>query len=262
MTMRRIQVAGGCGLAVHDVGEGPGVVLVPSLGRGAADFLDLADRLAGAGFRAVAIEPRGVAGSDGLVRGLDLHDLARDVLDVAAWMGGDPVHLVGHGFGQRVVRCAAADAPAAVRSVALLGAGGIVDPPEEVERDQVLILFSPLPEQERLALIHHVFFAPSSDPAAWSEGWWPQAAELQAMATRCTPVQDWWDAGGVPVLVVQPLEDRLVPNENGRRIVEQLGPRATLVEVPRAGHALLPEQPIFLADHLIGFCSRVESLVR
>lgn len=260
MTMRSVEV-GGCRLRVHDVGEGPGVVLVPSLGRGAADYLDLADRLAGAGFRAVAVDPRGVAGSGGVVRGLDLHRLAADVLAIASWMGPSPVHLVGHGFGQRVVRCAASDNPNAVRSVAVLAAGGLCDPEEGIAEDQVRVLFSPLPEIDRVALIGRVFFAPGNDPTPWREGWWPDAAQLQAFATRCTPVQQWWDAAGVPMLVMQPLEDRLVPAANGRMLQEQFGTRVTLVEIPGAGHALLPERPVAVADHLIGFFSRVETLV-
>ncbi len=258
--MRRVDV-GGAHLGVHDVGDGPGVVLVPSLGRGAADYVDLADRLAAAGFRAVAIDPRGVGGSTGLMRGLDLHRLAEDVLEVAAWMDGGPVHLVGHGFGHRVVRCAAADSPDQVRSVVLLGAGGLLDADDAVEADQVRLLFSPTPEAERQTLIAEVFFAPGGDSTPWREGWWPDAAQLQAFATRCTPIEAWWQAGDVPVLVVQPMQDRLAPVGNGRLLVEQLGARARLVEIDGAGHALLPEQPVAVADHLIGFCSRVEALI-
>ncbi len=52
-------------IEVRVQGEGPTVVLVPSLGRGAADFDALAARLARAGYQAVAPEPRGIAGSTG-----------------------------------------------------------------------------------------------------------------------------------------------------------------------------------------------------
>ena len=45
-------VAGPAGpIEVHVMGEGPTVVLLPSLGRGAADFQALAARLARAGFQ-------------------------------------------------------------------------------------------------------------------------------------------------------------------------------------------------------------------
>lgn len=235
--------------------------MVPSLGRGAADFVELADRLADEGFRAVALNPRGVDGSGGLHSRLDLHRLAADVIAVAGWMGGGAVHLVGHGFGQRVVRCAASSGPDSALSLVLLAAGGLVDPPDSVAVAQARVVFSHMPEPERLALISQLFFAAGNDAISWHEGWWPAAATAQALATRRTPVQEWFGPTGHPVLVVQPQEDSLVPSQNGSLLVEALGRGACLVEVPGAGHALLPEQPTLVADAIIGFLSRVETEV-
>jgi pimeloyl-ACP methyl ester carboxylesterase len=52
---------------------------------------------------------------------------------------------------------------------------------------------------------------------------------------------------------VQGLDDVLAPPVNGRALVERLGRRASLIEVPDAGHAMLPEQPLAVADALIDF---------
>ncbi|MBK8631995.1 MAG: hypothetical protein IPN84_18045 [Sphingomonadales bacterium] len=46
-------------------GKGPLVVLLPSLGRSASDFDDLSSRIAAAGFRTAAINPRGIGKSKG-----------------------------------------------------------------------------------------------------------------------------------------------------------------------------------------------------
>jgi len=45
----------------------------------------------------------------------------------------------------------------------------------------------------------------------------------------------------------------LAPPVNGRNLVTRLGQRARLVELARAGHALLPEQPRAISAALIEF---------
>jgi pimeloyl-ACP methyl ester carboxylesterase len=45
-------------------GQGPLIVLLPSLGRGATDFDPIADRLADAAFRVLRPEPRGIGFGD------------------------------------------------------------------------------------------------------------------------------------------------------------------------------------------------------
>jgi pimeloyl-ACP methyl ester carboxylesterase len=55
---------------------------------------------------------------------------------------------------------------------------------------------------------------------------------------------------------VQPAEDVIAPPENAANIVEILGPRASMVTIPRAGHALLPEQPAAVAVALLTWLDR------
>jgi pimeloyl-ACP methyl ester carboxylesterase len=47
----------------------------------------------------------------------------------------------------------------------------------------------------------------------------------------------------------------MAPPENGRMLARRLGSRERLVEIPDAGHALLPEQPRHVAAAIIGFLS-------
>src|SRR5712692_7638578 len=58
------------------------------------------------------------------------------------------------------------------------------------------------------------------------------------------------------VLVIQGLQDRLAPPENGRRYVAEVAQHATLCEIDGAGHALLPERPDEIANALIALFER------
>ncbi len=70
---------------------------------------------------------------------------------------------------------------------------------------------------------------------------------------QATDPADWWDAGTAPLLVVQGLADRIAPPANGRDLAIAHPDRVTLIEIERAGHALLPEQPADVAAAVVGF---------
>jgi pimeloyl-ACP methyl ester carboxylesterase len=78
-------------------GSGPLVVLLPSRGRGSEDFDALAAGIAQAGFRVLRPQPRGAGASTGPLKGLTLHDFARDMAEVIKHEGGGPAVMVGHG---------------------------------------------------------------------------------------------------------------------------------------------------------------------
>src|SRR5580698_6210961 len=105
-------------------GIGPVFLMIPSLGRGASDFDDLSRRLVEAGFTVVRPEPRGIGKSTGKMSGLTLHDLAADAAAVIDSLGGKPVIVVGHAFGQRIGRTLTADRPELVKGMAMIAAGG------------------------------------------------------------------------------------------------------------------------------------------
>ena len=79
---RTVMVRGDTQIEILAQGEGPLAVLLPSLGRGAADFDEIAERLADAGLRVLRPEPRGIGQSRGPMTGIDLHDYADDVAAV------------------------------------------------------------------------------------------------------------------------------------------------------------------------------------
>ena len=113
-------------------GAGPLVVLIPSLGRGAEDFDDLGERLALAGYRALAPQPRGLGASRGPLRNITLHDLTRDIAAVIEHEAQGPAVVAGHAFGNFVARTSAADFPRLVRGVALIAAAHLWPVPPDV----------------------------------------------------------------------------------------------------------------------------------
>ncbi len=242
-------------------GTGPVVLMIPSLGRGASDFDDLSRRFVAARFTSVRPDPRGIGKSTGPMDGLTLHDLAADAALVIQALGGQPVVVVGHAFGQRVGRTLAADRPELVKAMVLVAAGGRA-PMKPGAAEALLGCFRlDRPDAERLADVKFAFFAPgndaANDPAVWLGGWFPNVATAQIAATRATPVEGWWNAGSaVPLLVIQGLQDTVAPPENGRMMKAELGDRVELLDIDGAGHALLPKQPEKIAAAIIAFALR------
>lgn len=253
---RRTLDLGGVHVEYYVQGSGPLVVLLPSLGRGAEDFADIAPRLAHR-CRVVTPQPRGIAGSSGPMTGITLHDLARDVAAVIEHEGGGPALMGGHAFGNFVARTTATDRPELVRGIALLGATHVWPVPPEVRESIMRSSDLSLPDAERLRCLQHAFFAPGHDPGVWLAGWHPEVKKAQRIATDATPQSEWWQAGTVPILDVQPENDVMIPPEAEQRYRDELGERVSIVRIPDAGHALLPEQPAAVAQALLSFVSEL-----
>ncbi len=187
---------------------------------------------------------------------LTMHDLAADVASVVESLDRGAAHVVGHALGNRVVRCLATDRPDLVRTVTLLAAGGMVQPTAAIREALTRCFRLDLPDAERLDAVQAAFFAPGNDASVWREGWWPGAAAMQSKANRATPVEDWWEAGSAPLLVIQGLDDATAPVANGYALKDRLGDRVELVDITDAGHALLPEQPFAIERAVLAFLAQ------
>lgn len=227
--------------------SGPPIVMLASLGRPGSDFDEVAQALGRAGYRVTLPEPRGIGDSSGPMEKLSLHDLAEDVAHVIETVAKAPVMLIGHAFGNRLARTTAADRPELVSRVGLLACGGLIEMPEKARKALIGCFDEKLSPEEHIECVRYGFFARSNDPEVWHDGWHRDVMLMQSSAVRCTPVEDWWEAGGQPMLVVQALEDAIALPANAHDLKARLGARATLVELPNAGHAMLPEQPARIA---------------
>jgi pimeloyl-ACP methyl ester carboxylesterase len=245
-------------LELFVAGAGPMVVLVASLGRGATDFADLADRLGRAGYRTVCPQPRGIGRSTAPLAGLTMDALARDVATIITTIGGPGAQatVVGHAFGNRVARMVATSFPEVIERVVLLAAGGLVAPGAEAAANLRRVFDRALSPAEHLDAVREAFFAPGHDASVWATGWHPAVAIAQSSATTTTPVEQWWHAGTAPLLVVQPADDVIAVPANAEQLVAALDGRAELVTIPDAGHALLPEQPEAVAACVIDWLDR------
>lgn len=233
-------------------GSGPLVVMIPSLGRPAEDFDDLARRVTAAGFTAVRVQPRGVGRGTGPMQDQTLFDLAGDAALVIERLGGSAI-VIGHAFGQREARALAASRPDLVRGVVTLAAGGKAPLPEKARQALLACFDTTLPAEQHLENVRYAFFAQGNDPAVWRDGWHGETARLQVAATQATPLARWWGGGSAPMLVVQGLQDMVASPENGRALKAEFGARVTLVEIDGAGHALLPEKPAEIAAAALPF---------
>lgn len=240
-------------LSYRVAGRGAPVVLLPSLGRGAEDFDQLAAAVSKAGFQVISPQPRGIGGSRGPMQALRLDDLAGDVLAVLDDVSTEPAIVIGHAFGNRVARRLASLQPSRVRAVILLAAGGRVRMAPEIEPIFLQCFDLSLPVEVRMKAVGKAFFAPGNDASPWRDGWWPDAARAQLLASEQTPVELWWKAGGRPILVIQGRDDILAPPANAQILKEELGAQVSVVEAPHAGHAMLPEQPQLIADTVIAY---------
>ncbi|HEX4367903.1 MAG TPA: alpha/beta hydrolase [Rhodopila sp.] len=219
------------------------LVLLPSSSRDSEDFDEISEMFAAAGFRVLRPQPRGMCGSTGPMDGLTLHDHARDVAVVIERLGGGSAFVLGHAFGQWIGRCVAADHPHRVRGMILAAAAAKSADPGLREHLAKCVDTS-LPDPVRLAALQVAFFAPGHDPSSWLGNWHPVASKSQRAASAATPQDDWWTAGSAPVLDIQAAFDPWRPADTRNGILDDLGAaRVTVVVVPDASHALIPEQP-------------------
>ena len=249
----RVVARGDVHLELIDQGAGPAIVMIPSLGRGAHDFDDLAGRLVAAGFRVIRPQPRGIGESTGPMTGLTLHDLADDVALAITGSGLKSAIVLGHDDGNRIARATAAYHPEVVSRVILVGAGGKIPPDPEAAAALRAVFDTSLSPEAHLRAVDVGFFAPGNDPPVWRDGWHADVARMEATAGTATPLKDWWTAGSAPLLVVVGNQDRIAPPANAERLKADVGDRAVVVHLNGAGHALLPEQPKALADAIIAY---------
>jgi pimeloyl-ACP methyl ester carboxylesterase len=244
----------------HDRGRGEAVVLLASLARPASDFNELVVDLNGAGFRTLAIEARGIGWSTGagLFGARTFHDLAADVADVlehAGFGAAERVHVVGHAFGNRVARTFAMDYSRRVRTLTLVAAGGQAPIPLRIQGALLVATAGFLPDGMREREIDRVFFAEGNEiPDHWKTGWNFLPGLAQIRANAATRSEEFWRGGDAPVLVLQGEEDPVAPPEAaGLALAAEFPERVTLVQIPGASHALLPERPERIQEAVIAF---------
>jgi pimeloyl-ACP methyl ester carboxylesterase len=241
MNIQVIRPAAGISLVYHSTGSGPVVIVLPSIGRGAAEMQPFAQALADGGVRVLLVEPRGIGGSIG-PESYTLHDLAADIAGLIDATGTGPAILAGHAFGNWVARMTATLYPEKILGVVLLAAAAR-EWPRSIVSDIELCSDGTRDDRERLAALQRVFFAKGNDPAAWLQGWHPDVLDRQKKAGAAVDQTEWWAAGRAPILDIQADEDPFRPLESADELCSALPGRVETLRIPGASHALPVERP-------------------
>ena len=110
--------ANGARFHVAEMGAGPLVLMLHGFPTFWWTWRHALPVLADAGYRAVAMDLRGYAGSDHPPRGYDPRTLSADVSGVIRSLGERDAVLVGHGWGGFLAWCCAVMQPESVRAIA------------------------------------------------------------------------------------------------------------------------------------------------
>jgi pimeloyl-ACP methyl ester carboxylesterase len=250
--------AGAARLETVTWGSGEPVIMLPGSGYSSSAFGLLGPELAKRGYRAIAVSPRGMRGSTGPLEGLTFRDYTADVAALIERVAGGRAHVLGWAWGNRIARTLATERPDRVGTITLIAAGGKF-PSDPSMTDLNARLRQPnLSQAERERVWALRSLAPESDVAplvAITESW-PEANAAWNAAGRNIKLEEWWPGGRAPMLVVQGLQDKIAPPANGRDLKASYPDRVTLVEIDRAGHALLVEHPARIAEETAAFLRR------
>jgi pimeloyl-ACP methyl ester carboxylesterase len=259
----------GCGAAriAYDVeGEGPLVVCLPGMGDLRSVFRFMTPALVAAGYRVATMDLRGHGNSDDGFEAYDDVAEAEDALALIAELGGGPALLVGNSMGAGAAVWAAAEDPAKVAGLALLGP--FVRNPKT----------NPL-----LALAMRLLLIKPWGPAAWQAYYrksYPgrqdeRLAEHQREMRQAMRRGDHWRSfvrttrtshapaearlGKVkaPALVVMGEKDQDWPDPvaEARFVADALS--AELLLVPECGHYPQAEYPELVNPAVVAFAQRV-----
>ena len=237
------------------------LVALPGSGGDFSRYKYLAPLLADAGYRVIAVNQRGIMESTGDLEVLTLNDYAQDVVAIIEAFGLEQAHFLGWALGNRTARMVATDHPESVASISLIAAGGLAKPltiPGELGR---LLGDATLPEAEKFELARRTLFSPHTDDEIVLDyvrtlKYWPDARRSQREANRNTPLEQWWAGGNGPMLIIQGVDDKTAPPENGSRMKLEFGERITLVDLEAAGHAMGLEKPRETAAAIVSFLAK------
>jgi pimeloyl-ACP methyl ester carboxylesterase len=247
---RQIVRYDGVAIDVIVEGQGPAILLLPSLARDSEDYDAVAEGLAAAGFRVLRPQPRGIGASTGPMTGISLHDFANDIAEVITSLGDGRAVIVGHAYGNWVARMTAVDHPNLVRGI-VTAAAAAKQYPSELSVAINIAGDPTKPEEDRLRALRLAFFAPGHDPSGWLAGWHPHVREAQRAAAAAVKQAEWWSAGSAPLLDLQAEQDPFKPADRRSEMKDEFGARVTIAVIPNASHALIPEQPQAVVDALV-----------
>jgi len=276
MQLRKVE-AGGLSFEIAEAGASNErrVLLVHGFTGAKDDFVDAVDRLADAGWHAVAPDLRG-HGNSAQPASEDAYDLdlfADDLwalVDALGWR--DRFVLLGHSMGGMVAQVAAVRQPSRLRGLVLMDTSH--GPPEDIDAGELDLGLAIVREHGMETL--HELAASREDPLATPAslrvraerpGWEEferrkflasSPAMWASMVPKMLSQEDRLDAVAtlpVPVLVLVGEQDQrfLAPSQRMAKVI----PSARLVVIPDAGHSPQFENTEAWWDALVSFLQEV-----
>ena len=131
-----------------------------------------------------------------------------------------------------------------MRSVTLLAAGGLVAPATPIGTHFGNATEVKMNGSDCVTVYGARWLSPASDPKVLATvECWPAVHVAHLATGRGMALEEWWDAGTAPLLVIQGLDDIAAPPGNGHALREKHGDRVQLIDIAHAGHFMLLEQP-------------------
>lgn len=259
------------GRIAYDVtGEGPLVVCVPGMGDLRQAYCHTVPALVAAGLRVATFDLRGHGDSDLGFTASDDEAAASDLLALIDHLGGGPAVVVGNSMGAGAAVIAAAQAPAKVAGLALLGP--FVRNPEVGRVKQLAMRFAlvkPWGPAAWKAYRRSAF--PGRKPADFAEhealvherlrrpGRW--AAFQQTARTTHAPAEAALPGVSAPALVVMGTADPDWPDATAEARWAAEALHAELLLVDGAGHYPMAEEPDRVNPALVAFAHTASEAV-
>lgn len=277
--------ANGCRFHVAELGSGPLVLLLHGFPELWWAWREQLVTLADAGYRAVAMDLRGVGGSDKPPRGYDPRTFSTDVAGIIRALGEQEALLVGHGGGARVAWTLASAQPSLVRGIAVIGSAhpralreAVRSDPSQARASGFMLGFQRpwIPEHR---LVAHDAALVETLLRRWAANRWPSPAvalryraamQLPAAAHCALEVFRWtvrsvartdgrrWldqvrDPVVVPVLHLHGEADAAVMPSSVARSRKYASAGYDLVNLPGVGHFAHEEAPGEVGKQLLGW---------
>lgn len=235
--------SGGGVLYWHEYGSGPPLVLVHGLS-GSRRWWRRNLPAFSAHFRVYVVELTGY-GSAWRHRALGVEGSADLIVN---WMTAQDlrdVTLLGHSMGGQISTIVASRCPERLRALVLACASGLLDTD----------LFRAALQLPRAALTGRFSFIPTVLFDSLRAG--PLNVVRSTLDLLGHPTGEMLPAIALPTLVIWGERDALVPADLGRTLAEAL-PRGKYVEIPRAGHVVMVDEPERFNEAVLHFLRCVE----
>jgi pimeloyl-ACP methyl ester carboxylesterase len=206
--------------------------------------------------------------------------LAEDLQDFLRDFGDASIHIVGHSLGARVAVLALAAQPRCVASLTIVDAGPEVSPEagerlvndvmnlpacyadaesyhQSLARIYMMADTAALAHIARFGLrIHQGKFVPKTDPA-FTPGIWHKNPEFRNQHKNKGELSEQiWQALGslnLPVHIVRGQASSILEQALAVKMTKLLGARGKLSVVPRAGHAVMLDNPVCSTRMIVDF---------